>query len=100
MSLNLKKRIDLESLGEQYKDSYLIFRAISVREYGPLANDAKRLSEDGEKSLKFLLEQLETRFVEGKFNGQDLSKEDIGDFGPDVIIECFNQMRGDIGPKV
>lgn len=99
MAIVIKKRVSLEFISEEYKDSYLIFKAIPVRDYQGLQDSIKAIEKDESKGLPFIAEQLTGRFIEGKVLGQDVSADEIEDLPGDVFIECFNQIRGQLDPK-
>jgi hypothetical protein len=99
MSIVIKRRVSLEFLGEDYKDSYLVFKSIALREYDALQIAAKEVEKDETKSISFIQEQLLTRFIEGKIDNQTVTPDDLLDLPVDVILECFNQIRGNLSPK-
>lgn len=88
----IKKKVTLEFLGEEYKDSYLTFKSISVGDYGDITNGIEELS-DAEASKK-IIGILEKYFVEGLFEGQKLSSEDISKFDGETILKCFETLTG------
>lgn len=98
--ITIKKRVSLDFLGEEYKDSYLVFKSIAVREYADLQKKANEVDKDGTKAVGFIQEQLAGRLLEGKIDGQDVKADDLLDLPVEVIIECFNQISGQVSPKV
>lgn len=97
--IKIKKRVSLDFIGEEYKDSYLVFNSIAVKEYEGLQKSIKAIEGDDEKALPFITEQLKSRFIEGKVDGQAVTADDLEDLPGDVFIECFNQIRGQLDPK-
>lgn len=99
----IKKRISLDFLGEDYADSYLVFKSIPIKDYDGLQKKIKTLENDSEKSFKFIQEELTSKFVEGKIKqGSDLvdvSVENLSDFPADVYLEAFSQITGKISPN-
>lgn len=87
--LVIKKRIALDFLGDEYKDSYVIVKSIGVGEYENLKGTVR--------------DQVVERFIEGKIeqDGQlvDITPENILDLTGDAFVEIFNAMTG-ILPKV
>lgn len=95
----IKKRVSLSFLGEEHRDDYLTFSSIPVKEFRKLI-DSKPDDEDGGQ-VDFIVDILKDRFVEGKFLGEAVAKEDIGDFDAESIVACFGRLTGqDPDPKV
>lgn len=97
------KRVSLEFLGEEYKEAYLVFNAITMREYESLKQRSAASAGDGIKSLKFIESELASRFVGGKFpvDGKliDVTKEDLPDLPGEVFIEAMGKLTGAPDPK-
>lgn len=88
----IKKKVELGFLGEDYKDSYITFRSISVSDYQGLTDGIEDMSE--QEASKKIISILETYFVEGLFDGQKLAKEDIKKFDGETILKCFETLTG------
>ena len=99
MKIVIKKQVSLEFLGEQYKDSYLIFRTMPLREYEELLPRIDALGDENIESVKLIKEVLENHFIEGKFEGEDVKKEDLPEFDLDTLTRCFLMFTGR-DPKV
>ena len=101
----IKKRVSLEFLGEDYKDGYLVFTAIPVKDLDALQKQAATLEGDTDvtKASDFLKDQVASRFVEGKISQDgkevEVTAENLVDFPSDVFIEAWQQMNGKISPK-
>ena len=100
----IKKRISLDSLGDEYQDSYLTFKSISIGEAENIAKDAEIATNDKKASV-FICETLTEKFIEGKFfDGKelvDLSKEDVKDIDIATCITLFEILTGQTqSPKV
>lgn len=87
--LVIKRRISLEFLGEEYKDSYISVKAISVKEYPELKGTVQ--------------ETIIDRFLEGKINQDgtmvDVTKDNIEELPGEVFVEAFNTIVGIENPK-
>ena len=99
----IKKRIGLDFLGDEYKDSYLVFKSIPMREYKEFIEAAKGKDED--KAVDFISEKISELFIEGKFfDGKeliDLDKEDLLDLDIATTVQVFKILTGqDQSPKV
>ena len=95
----IKKRVNLSFLGEEHKDDYLVFSSIPVKEFRKLIDSKPDDSNGGQ--VDFIVDILKDRFIEGKFLGEDVTKEDIGDFDAESIVTCFGRLTGqDPDPKV
>lgn len=102
--IRIKKKITLESAGEEYKDSYLEFYAIPFKDFESLAKRADELAAEDDVnktfgSLIFIREQLSERFIGGKIIDDDVKKEDLFDLPGDMIVDCFQTLMGKISPK-
>lgn len=93
----VRKRIALDFLGEEHNSDYLVFKAIPVDEYKDIAN---KQPEDNIEAIDYIVSKLKERFIEGRYQEQDIAKPDIGKFPAEVITECFAIITGQkISPK-
>lgn len=90
----IKKRVDLDFLGKEYEGSYLIFKSLSLAEYEKLLDKLQDVGEDGKKSLALVLEVLTKQYIEGKFKGEDVAKEDLNQFDLETMTKCFELFTG------
>lgn len=95
----IKKKVTLEFLGEDYEDSYLVFRSISIQEFPALMKKVEAASDDNVKSLSAMIDMLQDHFVEGIFDKQKVSQDDLGKFDAETIIKCFELLTGQADPK-
>lgn len=105
MPIVIKKRVSLEFLGEDYKDAYLTFKSIPVKEYEQIQEKAKGFEKDEAGSITFILDLLKEHFLEGEFpeSGklEAVKAEDLDDLDPVSVIECFKVFTGEHpDPKV
>lgn len=94
MPIVIKKRISLEFLGEDYKDSYLIFKSISVSQFDDVVKKTNSVKDNNSQAMKVILELLEQQFLDGKFLDQEVKREDLKDFDVETIIKCFEMFTG------
>lgn len=91
MAIVIKKRVELGFLGDEYKDSYLILRSISVNEHENI----------GDKTVK---EVILEHFIEGKIQqGEDkvtITKDNLGELSGEVLHKAFEVIAGVVDPKV
>lgn len=93
----IKKTIDLDFLGEEYKGSFLTFKAIPIGEFKKLTAS---VPEDGAKAVELILNVLKDKFVVGKFQGEDVAKEDLDQLDVETTTECFKLLTGQkLDPK-
>ena len=87
----IKKRVSLDFLGEEYKDSYLILKSISIGEYDKL----------GDATVKDVVIE---RFLDGKIkqDGEliDITKENLTELPGEVFVEAFAAITGQLDPKL
>lgn len=101
MAIVIKRTVSLEFLGEDYKDSSLVFKAIPVKEYDVIRKDIDKIQKDNdeEKAISYILELLKGRFIEGTFEGSKVEPSDLGEFPADVLYTCIQELQGNISPK-
>lgn len=99
----IKKKVSLEFLGDEYKDSYILFKVIPISEYRELIPkiDAveKRLD-----LIELMLEVLKDKFIEGKILEEsttvDMTNKDLESLDEATLSECFAYITGQkISPK-
>lgn len=85
MPIVIKKRVSLDFLGDDYKDSYILIRCISIGEYEKL----------GDATVK---ETVKNRFIEGKIKQDsgmvDITKENLEELPGEVFVKAFESMTG------
>lgn len=104
MAIVIKKKVSFDFLGEEYKEAYIIFQSIPVKDYQKIFAEEKKIGEDNIKATDYMRSVLTDYFIEGKFpdNGElaDVKKEDLGDLDGESTINCFKILTGqDIDPK-
>lgn len=86
----IKKKILLDFLGEEYAESYITVRSISVGEYDKLQGTVRDVVID--------------RFVTGEVmqDGKmvEITKETLLELPADVFIKAFESMTGTPDPKL
>lgn len=93
----IKRKITLEFLGDDHKGDYLVFRAVPVDDYNSLIG---KETTDNKEAIQLIIDTLKDKFVEGRFQEQDVKKEDIGKFDAQTTQKCFAVLTGqDIDPK-
>lgn len=100
----IKKRVNLDFLGDEYKEAYLVFNAVPVSEYPELKAKLDK-ENDNIKLIKIMVGVLQDKFVAGKFpvDGklEDVTKEDIGSFDEATLTECYLYATGQkLDPKL
>lgn len=99
----IKKRITLEFIDEKYKDCYLEFKTIPMKDYGKYVDMAT--GEKETKAVDFITNTLTDLFVAGKFLGEDgelfdVKKEELGEFDINTTIAVFKILTGqDLSPN-
>lgn len=89
----IEKRVSLDHLGDKHKDSYITFKAMSVRKYTELIAKIGK-TKTNEENITLMVEALSEHFVEGNFAEQVMSKEDIEQFDPDNVMLFFQTLTG------
>lgn len=95
----IKKRVSLEFLGDEYKDSHLTFKSMSLKEYEKLLEAGEELS--NKDALLQTIKILKDHFIEGKFMGEDVTSDDLDDFDIGTLVTCLEYFTGQkLDPKV
>ena len=99
MALVIRRKVSLAFLGEEYKDGFLTFRAIPLKDYEKIIDEIETIGEDNKKSLTFISGILDKYYVSGKApneEGQleDVAKEDLGNLDSASVLECFQALTG------
>lgn len=88
--LVVKKKLMLDFLGEEYADSYIVLRSISVGEYDKLDGTVR--------------EEVMNRFESGQINQDgkmvDITKDNLTELPGEVFVKAFEVMTGNIDPKL
>jgi hypothetical protein len=91
MPIVIKKKVSLDFLGDEYKDSYLILRSISIGDYEKL----------GDITVK---DCVIGRFIDGEIQQESgkvkLTKETLNELPGEVFVEAFAAITGQLNPKV
>ena len=92
MALIIRKRISLDFLGDEYKDSYIVVRSQNLNDYEELKNSKKEVRE-----------VVIDNFIEGKIaqgsDMVDITKDNIRELSGEVFVEAFDRMMGVLNPK-
>lgn len=89
MALEVKKKVSLAFLGEDYSDSYIIVKSIPIGEYEKLKGTVK------DNVIKY--------FVSGEIKQDsgmvEITKDNLLELPGEVFVEAFEQMTGTPDPK-
>lgn len=101
MAIVIKKRVNFDFLGDEYKDSYINFQSIPVKDFDLLSKEVDKAQEDG-KAGEYILELLKKYFIDGKFVGiETLVSDDLEGLDQESVLKCFAIFTGqEIDPKV
>lgn len=99
MAVVIKKRVNLDFLGEEYKGSYLEFQALPLKDYGELITELEKVESDKTQSIPFMLQTLKKYFLGGKVQDEEVSADDLDEFDRDTAINCFETLTGTLDPK-
>lgn len=94
MPLVIKKRVSLDFLGEDYKDSFIIIRAMSMSEYDDL---------QGKDKDKTVREVVTEHFISGQIQQNDksvdITLDNINELSPDIFAKLWDILTGTPDPK-
>jgi hypothetical protein len=100
MNIVIKKQISLDYLGDEYKDSSLTFKTISIREYEELLPKIDQTDQDNKKSIEIIMDILKKQFLSGTFQGEAVAKDDLDQFDISSLTKFFMALTGQEDPKV
>lgn len=94
MPIVIKKKVSLDFLGEDYKDAYLVFRSLPLKDYEELSHKIDE-AQQNEVASKFILNVLKEYFVRGSFPDMEtVTKEDLDGLDIDTVLKCFSVFTG------
>lgn len=103
----IRKKVTLEFLGDDYKDCYLIFQALSVGEYETYQKKMRSIGEMDDKieaekeALKAIVGIVKDKFIEGKWLDQQVEINDLVKFDLNTLTNVINAIIGEVqSPKV
>lgn len=110
MSFLVKRRLDLEFLGDDWKGAYVNFRAPSyteVKEIAALENkqDKQGAQDNNQQDADVVINTLKDHIVDGKgYDPEnqglaDITKDNFEDLPPQVISKAVELLLGDPDPK-
>lgn len=92
----IKKTVKLDFLGEDYKDDYLTFKAIPIKDYDKIVDEIESLADDSKKSLNYIRTVIPEYFLEGMFGGEEVKKSDLDDFDQETYLKVFQRITGQV----
>lgn len=102
----IKKRISLDFLGEDYKEAYLVFRGIGLKEFEDYIKKGNELDQDsGAGSFKLLSDTLASHFISGEVPNEkgelaEVFKNEISELDIDTALKVFQLLTGqELDPK-
>jgi hypothetical protein len=95
MPIVIRKKVTFDFLGEEYKDAYLTFQSIPLKDFEELVVKIKSVENDNTKAAQFMLDALKHYFMEGNFPDMEkVVKEDLDGLDPESVIRCFQLFTG------
>lgn len=98
------KRVNLDFLGERYKDSYIDVEAIAMDERDKIIAGLEALGGDETKSFDYVKNLVLERLGGGSLKDGDkpaveVTKENMLSFPAEVFLEALAQLQGRPDPK-
>jgi len=98
--IEIKKKIQLDFLGEDYKEAYLEFRAIPLKEYEVYTKQLQNEKDDSVAGL-MVIDILDKQFMGGEFPDEKgemfkVEKDQLKDFDIETAIKVFQALTGQI----
>lgn len=99
----ISKKVYLGFLGEDYAESYLRMRSITLDEREQLVKDLETAAKSEAGATKVLIELIKGRFIDGRIshNGElvELKIEELGRLPFEAYTEVLNQLSGNTDPN-
>lgn len=101
----IKKKISLDFLGEDYKDGYLEFKSIPLKEYEEYTKNISDVKDDDSAASQMIIDILNNNFLGGKFPDDegklfDVEKDQLKEFDIVTAIQVFKILTGqELSPK-
>lgn len=97
--LQIRKRVSLDFLGDEYKDSYLIFKAIPIKDYEVFQDEIEKIKDDNKAALDLIRTKLKKYYISGKVaneSGQleDVTVADLDELDRESTTKCFEMLTG------
>lgn len=101
MPIVIRKRVSFDFLGDEYKDAYITFQSIPLKDFDEIGKEVQKAQDDG-KAGSYILEVLKKYFLDGSFPGSDkLTPDDLDGLDQESVIKCFTMFTGQVtDPKV
>lgn len=104
MGIVIKRKVNLDFLGDDYKEAYIIFKALPVSEYETVIPKLNEIT-DTVENIQYILKILQDKFISGKFPSDDglidLTSKDLGSLDEYTLAECLSYITGQkIDPKL
>lgn len=95
--IKIRKRVDLDFLGEEYKEAYLVFQSLPISRLEKYRDKISSAGDD--KAISTMLELVKENFLEGKFPDekgtlQDLEAADLDGLDQESMLKCFEAWSG------
>lgn len=91
MPIVIKKRVSLDFLGEDYKDSYLLLKSVAVGEFDKFKKETVK-------------DAVISHFISGEINQEGglvkITRENIEELPGEVFVNAFGAITGQLDPKV
>jgi len=98
MKFDIKKKIDLSYLGDDWTDCWLEFSLPSYADLKDLTGEGTD-QEKIEKGLETIVGLFRGGFAMSDGKRTEVKKEDIKDLPIEVLTSCFKAISGEIPPK-
>jgi hypothetical protein len=98
--LIIRKRVNLDFLGDEYKEAYLVFKSIPVSNYDKILDDIRGVGEENTKAKSVMLNILKEYYIEGQFPNEKGvlekldGKDELDGLDKDALMECFGKITG------
>lgn len=99
MAIVIKKRVDLDFLGDDYKEAYFVFKSIPAIDFDDVTAELNKIEKSGSGQVRYLIDLLKKYFISGSFPGDDgtlaeVTSDDLEGLDADTLIKCFQLFTG------
>lgn len=93
MALVIKKRVDLDFLGEDFKDTFVTFKSIPAKDLPEIVKLTKE-AEESVDAIPHILKLLKKYFLDGEHEGEAVKAEDLDELDAETLVKCFEIITG------
>lgn len=89
----IKHKVSFAFLGDEYKDAYIIFKKVPVKDFEKIRDDMRNTDEN-ETIAHFIQPLLKTYYISASFPEEDFTVDSLDGFDAETVLEVWKQISG------